>query len=209
MHGAVGVNMAQARARRARRMRRAGKRALAAATACWPGRSRPGTAQANNVVGAWQSPAANNWPLIAIHAALTPDGRVLTYGTDGVPRQTGFFIYDIWDPTQPLNGGHLTLNNTTATDIFCSSQIILPQSGSIFIAGGDNWTGTATTNTGNNNTNIFDYTNDSADAAATNMNRARWYSSSTALSNGEIYIQGGNGGGDRPEVRDSTARSGC
>ena len=34
------------------------------------------------------------------------------------------------------------------------------------------------------------------------MNRARWYSSSTALTNGEIYIQGGNGGGDRPEVRD-------
>ena len=34
------------------------------------------------------------------------------------------------------------------------------------------------------------------------MNRARWYSSSTALVNGEIYIQGGNGGGDRPEVRD-------
>ena len=34
------------------------------------------------------------------------------------------------------------------------------------------------------------------------MNRARWYSSSTALVNGEIYIQGGNGGGDFPEVRD-------
>ena len=33
------------------------------------------------------------------------------------------------------------------------------------------------------------------------MNRARWYSSSTVLVNGEIYIQGGNGGGDRPEVR--------
>ena len=33
------------------------------------------------------------------------------------------------------------------------------------------------------------------------MNRARWYSSSTVLMNGEIYIQGGSGGGDRPEVR--------
>ncbi len=41
------------------------------------------------------------------------------------------------------------------------------------------------------------------------MNRARWYSSSTALVNGEIYIQGGNGGGDRPEVRHSTAPSAC
>ncbi len=33
------------------------------------------------------------------------------------------------------------------------------------------------------------------------MNRARWYSSSIALPNGEIYIQGGSGGTDRPEVR--------
>ncbi len=32
----------------------------------------------------------------------------------------------------------------------------MPQNGDILIAGGDNWTGTRTTNTGNNNTNIFD-----------------------------------------------------
>ena len=34
-----------------------------------------------------------------------------------------------------------------------------------------------------------------------NMNRARWYSSSTVLLNGEVYIQGGSGGTDRPEIR--------
>src|SRR5262249_45910875 len=34
-----------------------------------------------------------------------------------------------------------------------------------------------------------------------NMLRARWYSSSTTLINGETYIQGGSGGGDRPEIR--------
>ena len=34
------------------------------------------------------------------------------------------------------------------------------------------------------------------------MNRARWYSSSTTLLNGETYIQGGSSGEDRPEVRD-------
>ena len=27
----------------------------------------------------------------------------------------------------------------------------------MFVAGGDNWTGTATTNTGNNNSNLFNY----------------------------------------------------
>ena len=106
-------------------------------------------ALADNVVGAWESPAANNWPLIAVHAALTPDGRVLTYGTWSVingqnnpAQQTGYFKYDIWDPATGLNGGHVTLDSARESDIFCSSQLILPQSGSIFIAGGDNWTGT-------------------------------------------------------------------
>ena len=51
---------------------------------------------ADNVRGAWVGPQP--WPLIAAHAVLTPDGRVLTYGTDGTGKQTGFFIYDVWDP---------------------------------------------------------------------------------------------------------------
>jgi YVTN family beta-propeller protein len=158
------------------------------------------SANADNVDGAWSSVA--DWPLIAIHAALTPDGRILTYGTDGSGKQTAYFIYDIWDPAAGLAGGHITLQNMTLTDIFCSSQIILPQSGEILISGGDNWTGTRTTNTGNNNSNLFDY-GDNTLARSVNMNRARWYSSSTALVNGEIYIQGGSGGADRPEVRDT------
>ena len=70
----------------------------------------------------------------------------------------------------------------------------------MFVAGGDNWTGTATTNTGNNNSNLFNYGANTL-ARGNNMNRARWYSSSTALINGEVYIQGGTGGTDRPEVR--------
>ncbi len=155
---------------------------------------------ADTVAGGWLSPATNNWPIIAIHAALTPDGRVLTYGTRQSGQQTAYFVYDIWDPKQGLAAGHLTLDNLTQTDIFCSSQILLPDSGSIFIAGGDNWTGTGTTNTGNNNTNVFRPA-DNTLSRGTNMNRARWYSSSTALMNGEIYVQGGSSGQDRPEVR--------
>ncbi len=127
-----------------------------------------GMASANNVDGAW-SPVAN-WPLISIHAALTPDKRVLTYGTDGVGTQTGYFIYDVWDPTAGLGGGHMTLNNLTTTDLFCSAAIILPQSGEILTIGGDNWTGSDTTNTGNNNSNIFDYSNNTLTPSA-NMNR--------------------------------------
>jgi Galactose oxidase-like, Early set domain/Fibronectin type III domain len=158
-------------------------------------------AHADNVVGAWSPPAP--WPLIAIHSVLTPDGRVLTYGTDGVGTQTGFFIYDVWDPSAGPAAGHLTLPNMTGTDIFCSSQLVLPKGGNIFLAGGDTFVNGKTTNAGNNNTNVFTPASNAL-ARGSNMKRARWYSSSTTLLTGETYIQGGNGGADRPEIRDVT-----
>lgn len=151
------------------------------------------------MVGAWD-PKLYTWPLIPVHSVLMPDMRIMTYGTDGIARQTGYFIYDIWDINAGLDGGHLTLNNVTNTDIFCGSQVVLPGGGQVFLAGGDNWTGTATTNTGNNNSNLFTMSSNVL-ARANNMNRARWYSGSTVLLNGEVYIQGGSSGTDRPEVR--------
>ena len=156
------------------------------------------SAGANNAVGAWST--VRPWPLIAVHAVLMPDGRVLTYGTSGSGQQTAIFIYDVWDPAQGLDGGHTTLPNMTAVDIFCSSQVVLPSGGQVFIAGGDNWTGTSTTNTGNGDSTVFDYGSNTL-TKSSGMNRARWYSSSMTLLNGETYIQGGAGGTDRPEIR--------
>jgi YVTN family beta-propeller protein len=132
---------------------------------------------------------------------LMPDGRLMSFGTNGDGKQTGRFIYDVWDPSAGLTGGgHTTLANPTGTDLFCSSTLVLPQGGNVFIAGGDNWNGTGTTNTGNNNSNLFDY-NSNTLTRQNNMNRARWYSSSTVLLNGEVYTQGGSGGTDFPEIR--------
>ena len=145
------------------------------------------------------------WPLIAVHGVLTSDGRVLSYGTTTAGIQTGYYNYDVWNPA---DNSHLQLGNTTATDIFCSSQMMLPDGGSVVISGGDviNAAGTQSTNGGNNNSNVFNV------AARTltrggNMNRARWYSSSTMLLNGEVYIQGGSGGTDRPEIRSAAGAS--
>lgn len=148
--------------------------------------------------GAW-SPVIQ-WPLVPVHMVLMPDGRVMSFGTKADGQQTGYFIYDVWDPAAGLDAGHMTMANTSGTDIFCSSAIVLPQGGNVFIAGGDNWTGTGTTNTGNNNSNLFNYTSNAL-TRQSNMNRARWYSSSIALLNGEIYTQGGSGGTDFPEIR--------
>src|SRR4030095_11095149 len=44
-------------------------------------------ARADNGVGAWTSP--ESWPIIAIHGVITPDGRLLTYGTTETGQQTG------------------------------------------------------------------------------------------------------------------------
>ncbi len=141
------------------------------------------------------------WPVIPIHVALTADGRVLGYGSDNTGKQTGKFQYAVWSPgSDTVPDAFLTLTNGTVTDLFCSSQMLLPASNTVFIAGGDNWTGTATNNVGNNNSNLFNAATNELTGAG-NMNRPRWYSSSTMLLNGEIYIQGGAGGTDRPEIR--------
>jgi hypothetical protein len=163
--------------------------------------------------GAWASELGQplaEWPLIPVHAVLLGNGQLLTYGTGNPDKnapdpaqQTGYFIYDIWDPDAGLGvNSHFTLPNTTRTDLFCSAQIVLPQSGNVLIAGGDNFVNGFTTNTGNNNSNIFDPSNNNSLTRSNNMNRPRWYGSPTTLPDGRIYIQGGNGGSDYPEIRE-------
>lgn len=140
---------------------------------------------ANDVDGAW-SPV-KPWPFIAIHAALTPDGRVLTY--------KGNNQADVWDPSQGLDGGHLTIANPTQTNFFCSSLLSLPDGAGILIAGGG-----ATLEEPNSRSLLFDYGSNTL-SRAQDMNRARWYSSATTLLDGQSYIQGGKNGTDLPEVR--------
>ena len=155
---------------------------------------------ADNGVGGWSPPVnSNNWPLIPIHATLTTDGRVVTYGTKIA--SGGNLIYDVWDPALGLAGGHTTLPNQTQTNIFCSAQVVLPQSGNIFLAGGKLLTTTAIA--GTNYTNVFNNSDNSL-IRGNALNRPRYYSTTTTLVNGEIYIQGGKGGEDFPEVRDTS-----
>jgi len=142
------------------------------------------------------------WPLIGIHAILTPDGRVLSYGTDANGVQTGYYIYDVWDPTKGLGtDAHTTLPNHTQVDLFCSSQILLPN-GTIEIYGGDMVDGPQN-NMPNPDITMFDPATGNLSMVG-QMRRERWYSSATMLLNGEVLIQGGKGGADFAEVRTAT-----
>lgn len=160
-------------------------------------------AQGDPIKGVF-SPVAD-WPLVGIHAVLTPDGRVLSYGTtiDGV--RTGYYVYDVWDPQLGLGGSsHTTLPNATEVDLFCNAQLLLPD-GNIEMWGGDVVnleTGRATLQP-NDDSNRFNPLDNSL-ARTAKMFRKRWYATATTLPSGEVYIQGGTGGEDFPEVRTAT-----
>jgi hypothetical protein len=112
-----------------------------------------------NTRGMW-SPVYN-WPGVAVHAVLLPDGRLLTFGSTTTGVQTGISNYDIWDSTGAPMRATMPLINGTGTDIFCSSSVLLaPESpgnaATAFIAGGDLWTGTQTLNQPNQNSAVVD-----------------------------------------------------
>lgn len=134
------------------------------------------------------------WPEIAIHAALTPDGRVMTYGTNAAGIQGAQFNYSVWDPA---TGEHLVLPNTTTTDIFCNAQILIPGSGDLLLAGGDirgrglpDGTGGVLTNRGVNDVNRYSY-QANAMSRDSPMAYARWYASLLTLPDGRILVGGG------------------
>ncbi len=130
------------------------------------------------------------WPIVAIHMVLLPDGRVMNYGTNQYGQQGAQFVYDVWDPTLGTgSNAHLVLSNTTATDIFCSGQLVLPSSGKVLVTGGD-LTISGKRNYSQNDIELFDPTSNNL-AAITQMQYPRWYPSLVTMPNGEILVMGG------------------
>lgn len=151
--------------------------------------------------GEWS--AQLDWPLIAIHAVMTPQGNVFTWGTDSAGVQGAQFTYDLWNPDSGTgNASHNTLTNTLGVDSFCSAALMLPESGDILMSGGDARP-QGFVNSGINSAPIFD-TGDNTLSSATDMNAERWYPTSITLPNGEILLNGGRDGLNRavttPEI---------
>lgn len=144
-------------------------------------------------VGSW-GPVVP-WPVVGVHVALMPNGKVLAYDSVGDNATETYPVHDhtratVWDPA---TGVQTPVNVTLGYNVFCSGLAHLPD-GSLFLAGGNKnaqLQGIRQTHVFNPSTNTW--------SLGPDMAYERWYPSVTPLSNGEMLIT--SGGGNTPEVR--------
>ncbi len=139
-----------------------------------------------------------DWPFIAIHAALLPNGKVFSFGTQ--PKnlfnylELEAFHHDVWDPTKGVGlSSHQTLPNATSSNIFCGGVTLLPD-GTLMIAGGDlAYEHDLNQNAfkGNADLNLYNYQTGQLTKSPLQMTRGRWYPTLVNLPNGEVGVFGG------------------
>jgi WD40 repeat protein len=147
---------------------------------------------AEGEVGSWTAPV--DWPVVGVHVALLPNGKVLAYDSVGDNATETYPVHDhtratVWDPQ---TGSHTDVQEN-GFNIFCSGLAHLLD-GSVFIAGGNKDSqlhGIRQTHVFNPATNSWTRGGD--------MAFERWYPSVTGLPNGEMLVT--EGGPDTPEVR--------
>ncbi|MEA2224039.1 MAG: hypothetical protein QOH83_2415, partial [Solirubrobacteraceae bacterium] len=147
-------------------------------------------------VGSWTEPV--DWPVVGVHVALLPNGKVLAYDSVGDNATESYPVHDhtratVWDPQPGPTGTHTDVRVNTGFNIFCSGLAHLLD-GSVFIAGGNK---NAQLN-GIRQTHVFNPVSNTWTQGA-DMAFERWYPTVTGLRNGEMLIT--EGGPDTPEVR--------
>jgi hypothetical protein len=144
-------------------------------------------------VGEW-GPIVD-WPVIGVHVALLPNGKVLAYDSIGDNATETYPVQDhtratVWDPA---TGTQTPVTVDTGFNIFCSGLAHLAD-GRMFMAGGNKdqqLNGIVQTHLFDPATNLW--------SLGPNMLGGRWYPTVTALNNGEMLITSGRV--NTPEVR--------
>ena len=87
-------------------------------------------------VGEW-GPVVQ-WPVVGVHVALLPNGKVLAYASVGDNATETYPVQDHSDATvwDPQTGSQTPVTVSTGFNIFCSGLAHLPD-GRVFIAGGN------------------------------------------------------------------------
>jgi hypothetical protein len=144
-------------------------------------------------VGEW-GPVVD-WPVIGVHVALLPNGKVLAYDSIGDNATETYPVQDhtratVWDPA---TGSQTPVTVDTGFNIFCSGLAHLVD-GRMFMAGGNKdqqLNGIVQTHLFDPATNLW--------SLGPNMLGGRWYPTVTPLNNGEMLITSGRV--NTPEVR--------
>src|SRR5262245_3367096 len=165
-------------------------RAVTKVDARWAAAS---VADAPQDVGQW-GPVVD-WPVVGVHVALLPNGKVLAYDSIGDNATETYPLQDhtratVWDPA---TGTQTPVTVDTGFNIFCSGLAHLVD-GRMFIAGGNldqQLNGIVQTHLFDPATNMW--------SLGPNMLGGRWYPSVTPLNNGEMLITSGRV--NTPEVR--------
>ena len=143
------------------------------------------------IYGEWSE--VYDWPHIAIHASLLPNGKILTF--DATPDDFGPVHDPVASPNittrasiwNPVTKRHTDAANDTEDDLFCSGHTQMAD-GNYFMAGG-----TTNYNASIASTNIYDSINNTW-RAGPKMQFPRWYPTVSNLGTGELILAGGRGG---------------
>jgi DNA-binding beta-propeller fold protein YncE len=132
--------------------------------------------------GMW-SPV-HDWPLNGLHAALLPDGRVLSYGTpSGAPATQDGRTFDVWDPAQGfVAASHRTTFDAQQVNSFCAGATFLSD-GSLLISGGNSPL----------DSSVLAPATGSVTTSAFRMASERWYGTLITLPDGRALMMGGSG----------------
>jgi hypothetical protein len=138
--------------------------------------------------GAFGTPIT--WPILAVHAVLLPDGRVLSYGPAYAEPFKPQLVYDIWDPALGTEtASHFVMPNTTGTELFCNAQSVMGRTGEVLLSGGDQ-TINGKINFSHNRTAVFSPVTNTIRSAAP-MTYKRWYPTLVGLPSGSMLVLGG------------------
>jgi hypothetical protein len=149
-------------------------------------------AQSPADVGQWGAKFA--WPTVSLHAAVLPNGKIITWDSnkdgDGytdaaqtIPRVTNTVTW-LWDPETDPNSTSQTFVMNTHTNMFCAGHSLLPD-GKLLVVGGHQFN-----LQGFPHTNTYDFKT-STWTAGPNTNKGRWYPTTLVLNNGDVLIANG------------------
>ena len=137
----------------------------------------PSAAQPANV-GQWSSPPFL-LPYFPVHTHMLPTGKVMIWPGDGGvsgndPRS--------WDPAS----GDMASLSKPGYDLFCTGHSFLAD-GTLFVAGGH-----ISNNVGLARASIYDPVANTWNTTLPDMNKGRWYPTTTVLANGDVLVVSGD-----------------